>query len=88
MWIPKGRPRPVAPNEQGHLSYRARALWWAVTHTGEERAPCKLAELYSEMRARNPEKFYGLFEKYSDQEKSECRPRVAVTSWRYRGSRG
>lgn len=77
----------VSP-EHGDLSYRARALWWAVTHPSGGRAPCKLAAMYWRMHRRNPEKFYTLFEKYGDEPKSECRPRVAVTSWRYRGSRG
>lgn len=88
MRIPKGRPRPVRePIERGHLSYRARAIWWAATHRRKDRAPCKLAELYREMRARKPEKFYLLFEKYGDEAKNEWRPRKAVTAWRYRGSR-
>ena len=89
MHIPKGRPRPLTePGELEHLSYRARALWWAIRHP-KDRAPCLLAALYCEMLARNPDRFYKQFEKYGDEEKYEPRPRAAVAPWRYRrGSNG
>jgi hypothetical protein len=83
--IPKGRPKPLTePGEHEHLSYRARALWWALTHRAKDRAPCRLAALYREMLARNPAKFYKQFEKYGDEEEQEDRPRATVAPWRYR----
>jgi hypothetical protein len=36
------------------------------------------------MQIRNPERFYGLFEKYGDQPHGERRKRSAVAPWRYR----
>jgi len=74
----------MEPSEHGHLSDRARALWWAATHRKGERPPCGLAALYDQMRVRNPERFYMLFEKYSDQRNGERRKRSAVAPWRYR----
>jgi len=82
--IPKRRPKPIT--ERGgpeRLSYRARALWWALKHSAKDRAPCRLAALYRDMLARNPEKFYKQFEKYGDEEEKEHRPRAAVAPWRY-----
>ena len=85
MRIPMGRPMPVVePGEHEHLSDRARALLWAATHRKGEQPPCRLAALYDKMRVRNPERFYKLFEKYSDQGNGERRKLSAVAPWRYR----
>jgi quinol monooxygenase YgiN len=43
-----------------------------------------LAALYDLMQIRNPERFYRLFEKYSDQPHGERRKRSKVAPWRYR----
>lgn len=74
----------LEPSEHGHLSDRARALWWAATHREGERPPCRLAALYDQMLTRNPKRFFTLFEKYSDQKHGERRKRSAVAPRRYR----
>lgn len=62
MPIPKGMPKPVLEAESGDpLTFEAKAFLWALGHSKNDRAPCRLAGEYRDLAADNPLRLVNVF---------------------------